>query len=340
MELDERKKLILASIIKDYVETAEPVGSRAIVKKYAMNISAATVRNEMYDLEEMGYLYQLHTSSGRIPSEQGFRYFVDNMMEKESIDDEELQTLQEILKGQMHEWVNVVEKVGNFLSVITNHAAFIILPPFSLSEFKHMEILPYSPGKAVVFLISDMGLIMHRKIDIHETIGNNDLNDIAALFNKVFRRKRISDVSRSDLQQLKDNLRKKHKAIEKALEALEIMLSDSQEEKVLLSGALNMLSEPEFKDLEKLKRILTMFGEEGFIKNVVPSNPDTEASIMIGSENLLDDMKDLALVYAGYNNNNVIGKIGLLGPIRMSYGKSAGAVESIRELLEDIVKKY
>jgi len=322
------------------VETAEPVGSRAIVKKYAMNISAATVRNEMSDLEEMGYLGQLHTSSGRIPSEQGFRYFVDYMMEKEKIEDEEMQMLQDKLKDQMHEWVNVVEKISNFLSIITNHVAFIVLPPFNLNEFRHMEILPVAAGKAMVFLISDMGLIMHRKIDIPDTLKEEDLNEIASVFNRVFHRKRISDISRSDLQELRDNLKKKRKAIDRALESLDFMLNDSQEEKVLLSGTLNMMNEPEFKDLEKLKRILTMLGEEGFLKNIVPTNPDTEANIIIGSENLLDEMKDLTLVYAGYNSNNVTGKIGLLGPIRMSYGKSAGAVESIRTLLEDIIKKY
>jgi heat-inducible transcriptional repressor len=203
-----------------------------------------------------------------------------------------------------------------------------------------MEIFLLEPGKAVVFLVSAMGLIMHRKIEVGVSINSEDLNEIAKMFNKIFHRKKISDIGRSDLQELRDRLKKKHKALENALESLDSMLNDSQEEKVMMSGALNMLNEPEFKNVDKLKRILTMLEKDGIIKNAVPTNPDKEAGIMIGSENILEDMKDLALVYAGYKNKDVIGKVGLLGPIRMEYGKAAGAVESIRELIEDIVKKF
>ncbi len=342
MPIDDRKKAILAAIIKDYVETAEPVGSRAIVKKYLLNISAATVRNEMADLEEMGFLEQLHTSSGRIPSEQGFRYFVDFMMEKESLTEQELDTIRGVLAGQMPEWLKITEKIGNFLSNVTNYASFIVLPAFSLNEFKHMEILPMEPGKAVVFLISDMGIIMHRQIEVAESVTPEELNEIAGQFNRAFKNKRIGDINRKNLQELRDHLKRRRKIIERALEAVEVMLDENLDEKVLISGTLNMLNEPEFKDLDRLKRILTLFGEEGFLHSVIPPDSpssDSEANIMIGSEIVKQDMKDLSLVYSEFQNNSLVGRVGLIGPVRMEYGKAAGAVESMKIIIEEIMRR-
>lgn len=340
MAMDERKKLILESIIKDYVETAEPVGSRAIVKKHSLKISAATVRNEMADLEEMGYLEQPHTSSGRIPSELGFRYYVDCMMQKESLNDDEVQLLQNLLLDNMQEWGTVVEKTGHFLSQVTKYPSFIIVPPFNLSEFRYMQILPLEAGKAFIFLISDMGLIIHRKIDIPDTVKEEDLRSISRVFNHMLRNRRMEEIRRTELQELRDSLKKKRRVIDRTLEALEDMLDDSGEEKIVISGALNMLNEPEFKDLDRIKKILSILEQDNLLKEMVSDSISEDIDIRIGKENREESFREMSLVFSGFKGFGDMGKIGLMGPIRMEYWKAAGAIEAVRNVVEELLKRY
>ncbi|MEA1960345.1 MAG: heat-inducible transcriptional repressor HrcA [Bacillota bacterium] len=339
MTIDERKKLILESIIKDYVETAEPVGSRAVVRRHSLNISAATVRNEMADLEEMGYLEQPHTSAGRIPSQQGFRYFVDCMMEKENLTEEEATFLHQLLGERVEEWSTVVEGVSHFLSQITNYASFIIVPSVKVSQFRYLQIVPLREGQALVLLVTDMGLIMHRKIDIPPSIKSEDLQIIADLFNRIFQGRRLNELKRSDLQNLRDELRQRRSVIDSALDAIDGLLDNAAEDKVVISGALNILKEPEFKDLDKLKRILMLLDTEGQLRDIVPDEVSEEVNIRIGRENELEDIQEMSVVVAGYKAAGAMGKIGLIGPVRMEYGKAAGTVESVRSIIEEILRE-
>lgn len=338
--MDERKKQILESIIKDYVETAEPVGSRAVVKKHALKLSAATVRNEMADLEEMGYLEQPHTSAGRIPSELGFRYYVDCMMEKESLTEQEAQVLHDQLLENMQEWSMVVERTGYFLSQITKYPSFIIIPPFNLSEFRYLQILPVEPGKAFIFLVSDMGTIIHRKIDIPETVKEEDLRSISRIFNQIMRNRRMDEIRKSELQELRDTLKRKRRVIDRTLEALEQMLEESGEEKVVISGALNMLNEPEFKDLERIKKLLAVMEQDSLWKGLMPDSISEAIDIRIGKENREESLQEMSLVFTGFKSFGDVGKIGLMGPIRMEYWKAAGAIEAVRNIVEEMLKRF
>jgi len=340
MTLDERKKKILESVIKDYVETAEPVGSRAVVKKHSLKISAATVRNEMADLEDMGYLEQPHTSAGRIPSEMGFRYYVDCMMEKEELGNEEIEILHKGLTQNSQEWEDLILKVANFISQVTHYASFVIVPSVKLSEFKQLEIIPAEKGKAIILIVTDMGVIMHRKIEIPASMKGEDIKIISGLFSSVFSGKKLGDMRRSDLQLLRDNLKKRRKVIESTLEAIDSLIENSGEEKVIISGTLNILNEPEFKDIDKLKRILTVLEEDILLKNIIPDDIGEEVDIRIGQENKVDEIKEMSLVFSGYNTFGDVGKMGVIGPVRMEYWKAAGTVDSVRSIIEDIIKNF
>lgn len=343
MTLNERKRKILESIIKDYVGTAEPVGSRAVAKKHNLRLSAATIRNEMADLEDMGYLEQPHTSAGRIPSETGFRYYVDCMMEKETLGEEELDLLYKVVKENIQEWNNTVSGIGNFLAQVTNYASFIIVPSIKLSEFKHLQVVPMEPGKAMVLIVTDLGLIMHRKIDIPSSVKQDDLQVIGDVFNRVFRGKKLEDMRRSDLQNIRDirdGLRARRKVIDIALEAIDSLLENSGEDRVVISGALNILNEPEFKDLEKLKSILRILETDGQLKEIIPDEIGEEVDIKIGRENPAEEIKEMSLVFAGYKTFGKMGRMGVIGPVRMEYWKAAGTVESVRTVIEDIIKQY
>ncbi len=339
MILDERQRHILESIIKDYVATAEPVGSRAVAKKPAMKISAATVRNEMADLEEMGYLEQPYTSAGRIPSEKGFRYYVDYLMEKENLTDQEIDLLQRMFEESIHEWNDVVQGVGHFLSQVTRYASFIILPSVKLSQIQNLQLIPIKKGQALVLLVTDVGIIMHRRISIPEKIDTEDLSVIEELFNRALSGKNLNELQRSDLMSLRGQLKIRRQVIDKAMEAIDSLLDGSHEDRVMIRGALNIINEPEFKDLHKLKRILTLLEEDGQLKDILPERIGEEVDIRIGKENQMEDIQELSLVYAGYYKNaSEMGKIGVIGPVRMEYWKAAGTVEAVRQLIDQLFK--
>lgn len=338
MTLDRRKRKILESVIKDYVETAEPVGSRAIVRRHALNVSAATVRNEMADLEEMGYLEQPHTSAGRIPSQKGFRYYVDCMMQSEVLSDEELDLLQKYLQEQAQEWQQVFYSVGQFLSQVTNYASFVILPPVKISQFQYLQLLPIDSGQALVLLVTDVGIIMHRRIDIPEDIQPEDLQAISNLFNRALRGRRLEDIYRSDLQLLREELKDRRRVIDRTLDTVEALLSQTGEEKVFISGALNILREPEFKDLEKIRRILMIFEEDELFKDVIPQEVSNTVDICIGRENESEEMQQMSVVFAGYHTGREMGRVGVIGPVRMEYWKAAGTVESVRIIMEAFLR--
>jgi len=336
MTLDERKRQILQSIIKDYVETAEPVGSRAVVRKHDLKISAATVRNEMADLEEMGYLEQPHTSAGRIPSEQGFRYYVDCMMENETLSDDQLEELRKAITSSVRDLDQVIAHVAQFLSQITRYTSFIIVPSINATQFRYLQLIPLNPGQALILLVTDLGLIMHRKIEIPPNVSNEDLESIGNLFNKVFASRRLDELRRTDLRALREELYQRRQVIDSALDALELLLQNSKDERVVVSGVLNMLNEPEFKDLEKLRRFLSLLEEEGSIKNRLPQDIGENVNITIGRENP-EDMKDMSVVMAGYKTFGEMGKIGVIGPVRMEYWRAAGTVEAVRSLIKEVI---
>ena len=339
MTLDERKKVILESIIRDYVETAEPVGSRAMVKKHGLKISAATVRNEMSDLEDMGYLEQPYTSAGRIPSQKGFRYYVDCMMEQENLDEKETEVLLHLLDDSFQEVNDLVQKIGHFLAQITNYTSFVIVPSVRLSKFKYLQLIPIEPGKALVLLVTDLGVVMHRNIEVPQSITAPDLELIGRMFNQVLAGKKITEIQRSDLQQLRDELKQRRKVIDRALEAIESLLDNSNEERVIISGALNIMNEPEFKDVDKLRKILAFLEEETRLMEMLPESLGDEVDIRIGQENQSEDFKELSFVFAGYETQGEQGKMGLMGPVRMEYWKAVGSLDSVRDIIEEIIKK-
>jgi heat-inducible transcriptional repressor len=340
MTLDERKKRILESIIKDYVESAEPVGSRAIVKKHDLRVSAATVRNEMADLEDMGYLEQPHTSAGRIPSESGFRYYVDCMMERENLVEDEVELLQKILKDNLQDWDEVIQSIGNFLSQVTRYTSFIIVPTVKFDEFKYIQLVPVEKGKAMVIVVTDTGVLMHRRIDIPQSVETKELQSINEVFNRLFARKKFAELRKTDLQSLRDELNQRKKVIDGILEAIENLTENTGEEKVVISGILNMLNEPEFKNLDKLKKILAILEEESVLKALLPEATGDTVDITIGRENRLDDAKEMSIVLAGYKIFGEVGRVGVIGPVRMEYWKAAGTVDSVRTIIDEVLKKH
>ncbi|NLB88037.1 MAG: heat-inducible transcription repressor HrcA, partial [Syntrophomonadaceae bacterium] len=290
-------------------------------------------------LEEMGYLEQPYTSAGRIPSQMGYRYFVDSLMEKENLSDEELEVLRKVFTENIHEWGEVVEKVGHFLAQLTNYTSFVIMPSVPITEFKYLQIVPLEANKALVMVVTNSGLKMHRRIDIPSSIAPEELNDISQVFNNVFTNKNFKEIKRTDLSYLRDSLTKRRNLIDNIINTIDYLLTDTNDEKVIINGVLNILNEPEFKDVEKLKPILALLEEDGFLKNIIPSDVTNEIEIKIGTENMAEEIKEMSIVLTGFNTFGQTGRIGVIGPVRMEYWKAAGAVESLANMIEELIKE-
>ena len=260
-------------------------------------------------------------------------------MEKESLSDEETEVLENYWRISIQGWNDVAQGVVHFLSQVSNYTSFIIVPSIKFTRFKKLHLVPIQEGQALVLVVSDFGLIMHRRIDVPERTSPEDLQAIADVFNRVYQGKKLFELQRSELQILRDNLKRRRQIIDRALDAIDNLLDNSGEEKVLISGALNMLNEPEFKDLDKLKRILTVLEEDVLLKGIIPEQIGHDVDIRIGKENESEDIKEMRMVFTGYKTAGEMGKMGLIGPVRMEYWKAAGTVESVRIIIEDILKQ-
>lgn len=337
MSLDERKKSILEAIIKDYVKTAEPVGSRAVAKKHNLGISPATVRNEMSDLEEMGFLEQPHTSAGRIPSERGFRYYVDYMMVKDQLTQQEESFLEKMLTQKIDDVSTVIQRTGQVLAQFTNYASVVVAPPTTSADLRHLQLVPLGTGQALVVMVSDMGSVVHKRIDIPESVRPEDLEDLSHLFNSSLQGSNLREVNRTLLGTLRSELLHRRQVIERALEAIEAM-GDGHHEKVLISGAMNIVNQPEFKDFEKLRGILMALEEHDLIRSLLRESNLKEVRIKIGNENEAEEIKELSLVFTNYElESGEKGRIGLIGPVRMEYWKASASVERVRDIVQDVI---
>ncbi len=338
MMLDERKKAILEAVVKEYVRTAEPIGSRAIVKKRNLGVSPATVRNEMADLEEMGFLEQPHTSSGRIPSESGFRYYVDYMMVKEQFTPEEEEYLRSVLSQKIEDIYTVIRRTGNVLAQFTNYASVVITPPMSAGKLLHLQLVPVGHRQALVVMVTDLGNVIHKRIEVPESIEAQDLEHLSRLFTKNLQGTHFGSIGRTMLSSLRHELLHRRQFIDKVLEAIELTLGNDDNEKVFINGALNIVNQPEFKDFEKLRKLLVALEEHELIKSMVSETAPREVKIKIGTENEAEEIKELSVVFTTYVvEGNEKGRIGLIGPVRMEYWRASASVEKVRDIVQEII---
>lgn len=342
MRMDERKRKVLEAIILDYISTAEPVGSRVIAKKYNLGVSPATIRNEMSDLEEQGYIEQPHTSAGRVPSDLGYRYYVDFLMERKKLELREVESINKSYDNRVHEVSQVIQRTSQILSEVTNYTAIVLGPQFGGCAFKHIQLVPVDIGKALVVVVTENGFVQNKMIDIPENIRYEDLNAISQVLNDRLRGLTLQDIKLTLIREIYTELNKHKLIFNTALELMEENLGIEPEEKIYLGGKLNILNQPEFKDVEKVKTLLSLLEQEELIRNVLTESPlDNGVRVKIGGENSIEAIKDCSMITATYHiDGKVIGAIGVLGPTRMEYSKVVSLVEFINANLSHILKDF
>lgn len=337
VEMDSRKQKILEAVVLDYIETAEPVGSRTISKKYNLGVSSATIRNEMADLEEMGLIEQPHTSAGRIPSDAGYRYYVDYLMNKDSIKAEAREYIGKAILDKNRQVEEIVQDTLKMLSSNTNYTSLLLVSEDNAhaNKLQLLQLLLVEPGKALMVIVTEGEKVENCFIDIPETMTKADLDLVSQMLNQNLKGLAVENWQRNILENIFNDLTHQRKVVDAALEMLSAILKTEKSSKFYLNGALNMLSLPEFKDVNRVKAILQILEDKEALDTLLANDNSSEIMVKIGTENLIPEVQDLSIVVATYKmGDDTIGKIGLLGPTRMDYSNAVAILETLVQSLK------
>ncbi|TVY00508.1 heat-inducible transcriptional repressor HrcA [Cohnella terricola] len=338
--LSERQRMILNAIIDDYIRSAEPVGSRSISKRGDVSFSPATIRNEMADLEEMGLLEQPHTSAGRIPSIKGYRYYVDHLVKLGGVGDQDVRTLRTFFAEKMNRWEGIVEHAATILSQMTNYTSIVLGPEMFHTTLKHFQLVPINDVSAVAIIVANTGHVEHRTITIPDGVSMDDMTKTVNLLNERLAGVPFYKVKSVLHSEIAKELSRYVEHCEDILSLLDQTITEEQEPKVYLSGASNMLTQPEFKDVDKAKTILEMLEETQMLMQLFQSNSDG-IQVKIGTENSLEAINHCSLITATYSfDGQSLGTIGILGPTRMEYGKVISLLDYLSKDIAQLMSRW
>src|SRR5690625_1981463 len=336
--LSKRQLFILQSIIDDFIIEAKPIGSRAISKKEKVNVSAATVRNVMADLEEMGFLEKTHSSSGRIPSEKAYRFYVDHVIGP-TLRELEMDIIGEMISDNIVEFEHIVQTSAEVLSHLTNYTAIILGPQVDDATLKEIQILKLSPYTAVAILVTNTGHVEHKTFSSSAIINESELETIVNILNDRLMGVSILQLSYKLETEVFDLLQKYVKDFNSIYHYLQNILSYETSAKLYIGGQSNLLMQPEFNDIEKIYDFYTLLENEEAMIHLL-SNHKNGIHVTIGNENELEAIKHLSLITSSYKSGlNQFGTIGLIGPTRMEYRKVIRLLKGLSEELSSILYK-
>lgn len=337
--LTERQLLVLQMIIDDFIETAHPVGSRALSKKGDIPYSAATIRNEMADLEEMGFLEKTHSSSGRTPSEKGYRYYVDHLIAPLS-NQHNINVIRNLVKDGIFELEQIVQMSAEVLSELTNYTSIIIGPELSETKLKQLQLLPLSSHSAVAILVTDTGHVEHRSFTISGEINLSDLEKMVNILNERLQGVPIvllEEVFKTEIISLMNQY---IRDFDQSYQYLQSIFTYNHPVKLYIGGKSNILMQPEFNDVDKIRSFLKMIENEYEIAKLLKNTKDG-IEVSIGNENELEAIKDLSLITSTYQlGQDQMGTIALLGPTRMEYKKVISLLSSLSKEMSEALNNW
>lgn len=324
MELNERKLNILKAIVKDYIETAEAVGSRTISKKHDLGVSAATIRNEMADLEELGYLIQPHTSAGRVPSEKGYKLYVDSLMSQNELRDDEKLLIEQCIEKNVNHIKDLIHETSKLLSQLTNYTTVAVTKSLvNQSVIKHIQLVGMGDNKILLIVVTDKGDIKNADLLTNINLDQSKLNLISDNLTNKLSGKSITELDNRLIAFIKYEISEYSAFIDELVNTLNFNISE-EDLLVSLNGATNIFSYPEFNDIIKAKSFLNMLEKKETITSMVRSKgiQKDNINIIIGSDNDCELAKDCSIVTATYNiDKDLVGRISFIGPTRMDYAR-------------------
>ena len=342
-ELDKRKKRILQAIIQEHIISASPIGSRTLAKKYSLDVSPATIRNEMADLEEMGYLEQPHTSAGRVPSDKGYRYYVDELIRREDQDVTGIMKNIEDVYQDLQNVQDIISGMAKMLSNMTHYTALASEPKTQVSKLKKVEIMQLEDNSLLLVLVTDTGMVNNKIIKLDQNLSSRKIAYLNKFLSDKLEHKLLADLNVEYLDRLEKELLAR---LDLSVDLFHQFYNEFEGAfepggvKVYLGGTSYILEQPEFNDLDKLKKMFKILDQEEMLNKIINSISGTDLEIKIGQENEVEDIKNCSLVVATYYiSNRAVGKIGVIGPTRMEYPRVISSVDVISDILGNLISK-
>ena len=322
MELSDRKKRILRAIVETYIATAEPVGSKAVAERAGLDVSSATIRNEMADLTDLGLLEQPHTSAGRIPSPAGYRLYVNELMDQHQLTLQETERINQALNLKMEELDRVIDRAGKVLSQISDYPVFTMAEAKTRITVKRFDLLMVEENAFIAVVMTDNSVVKNKLIRMPDTMSDTQLQLLSAVLNSSF-----VGLTQEEMEQTLDKMEARTAPAAFELISLVVdfaveVLADQSQKKIHTSGITHLLEHPEYHSLDKAKPLMTYLAEDQEASRLPVAMSGKNMNILIGPENVSDALKDTSVVMASYDiGDNMRGVIGVVGPTRMDYAK-------------------
>ena len=339
MQLDERKWKILQAIIKTYLETGEPVGSRTISKYADLNLSSATIRNEMADLEELGYIIQPHTSAGRIPSDLGYRLYVNHLMEEK---EQQVTEMKELMIEKQDKMEMVLKRVAQFLAANTNYASMITGPQYHRTKLKFIQLSIVSEDQLLAVVVTEGNVVKNKMISLHHGLDQETVLKLNILLNTSLNGLTMDQINLTTIAKIKEEAGIHSEVVGHVLDAVAEIIHVDNDMEIYTSGATNIFKYPELSDKQSAQEIISAFEEKQQLaalvtKSMANGGEDRDIQVYIGDESNVENMKDCSVVTATYElGEGMQGTIGIIGPKRMDYEHVMKTLKTLMAELDDI----
>lgn len=339
MGLDERKFLILQAIIDDYITTAMPVGSRTISRKAGVGYSPATIRNEMSDLEELGYLAQPHTSAGRVPSYKAYRLYVDKLLKAQQLSQEERQKIAQYMDTRSRQVEAVIRRAARVLSDATKYTSVVVAPHIASLRIRHVQIVPVTTSTAMLIIVTSAGIVKDAIIRIPEGLTADHLYAISRTLTEQLSDKPIESVRQIFAEMIRD-MGNERRLLAGTMQVIEENIAAVDDRDVYVGGSANLLSYPEYADVAKARNFLSVLESRETLRKVMGAGGGMEITIRIGPENEVPELEECSILTASYRmGDQSSGTLGIIGPTRMDYGRVVTVLrfmgKAISQLLSD-----
>lgn len=335
-ELNERKRKVLWAVVQDYADTAEPVGSRTIARKYNLGVSSATIRNEMQDLEDEGYLEQPHTSAGRIPSIKGYRFYVDWLMQPAPVSNEEKSMIDSMLLDHVTKVDEIFRNMAKAVSSLT-HNLSVATSAGIKKKFNYVRFLPLDGARAILLVVTDRGDVSNAVVDIPKGSTFDEMQLLADRMNHFLHGRDVDSMDEKEILSFQKDVEKNLSPYMNVFQTLQRVLTPQQE--VYSGGASQLIEQPEFKNVEKMQDILNLLEQRDMLESMLLSSSDQPIAVHIGTENPMKSLSDLSIVRARFSSGGrVIGSVAVLGPTRMQYSRIIGMMRFMQDRLDQLLK--
>ncbi len=338
MDMNDRKIRILQAIIHDYIQTGDPVGSRTISKKYDLGVSSATIRNEMADLEDLGLIVQPHTSAGRIPSDKGYRLYVDNLMQRPDITPDIDQIVSTMLKQKINTIDSILEETARLISMMTQYATVVSSPTIAQTKIKHLQLVPVDERSVALVIVTDANIVRHHVLRTNKVLDANLCSILTTIINEGLGGASLSEISEEKVKILETRMFEYGSMAEELVGVIVNTLQMEDIPNVFTQGMMNILNFQEFNDIGKAKQVLEVLEQKPYLIKLLDDQHNQPVTIRIGEETGVEEMKDCSIITTTYRIGNLnLGTIGIIGPTRMQYGQVVSLLEHISGHIQNML---